>query len=208
MSLAVILEIALSLSLAQGSGQTSAILHLQEETKPAAQEPAQARPEAEKPQEPAPPQAEAPNENQSAQPPAEAAPPKPAPAKPVAKPSATTARKVRRKRTAKPKAVDSSAPPKVVVRNGSTTDPQVQISSGGRQQAAQQLSNTSSLLDATTANLKKIAERQLAPAQQDMVKQIHTYMEQSKAASNIGDLQGAHNLAFKAHLLSEELLKR
>jgi hypothetical protein len=39
-----------------------------------------------------------------------------------------------------------------------------------------------------------------------MLDQIHTYVRQSKAASDSGDLTRAHTLAYKAHLLSDELI--
>jgi hypothetical protein len=40
------------------------------------------------------------------------------------------------------------------------------------------------------------------------VEKIHTYMNQSKEASSTGDLNRAHTLAFKAHLLSDEVAKK
>jgi hypothetical protein len=40
-----------------------------------------------------------------------------------------------------------------------------------------------------------------------MVSQIKQFMEQSKAAVAAGDLERGHNLALKAHLLSDELVK-
>ena len=196
------------------------VVLLQEETKPAAQEPApnqsgQQSPPAKTqaaPQQTPPastPEAGTPatQTETPVQPPAQAAPAEPAiTATPKPKTQTAKPRKARvRKRPAKP-AADPNAPTRKVVSNGSTSDPVVQISSG--KSASQQVSSTNSLLDSTNSNLKKLADKQLAPAQQDMVKQIHAYLEQSKAASALGDLQGAHNLAFKAHLLSEELLKR
>jgi hypothetical protein len=60
---------------------------------------------------------------------------------------------------------------------------------------------------ATEANLKKIADRQLTPAQQDMVNQIQQFMDQSKNSVQSGDLDRARTLAWKAELLSEELVK-
>lgn len=98
--------------------------------------------------------------------------------------------------------------PIVVVKNGGTTDTQGQISSpASNQQTTQQLKNTDTLLSAATTNLQKISGKQLNPGQQDMVTQIHNYMRQSKDAAKNGDVQGANNLAVKAHLLSEELVK-
>jgi hypothetical protein len=40
-----------------------------------------------------------------------------------------------------------------------------------------------------------------------MVTQIRNYVQQAKAAENAGDLQRARNLAFKAQLLSDDVLR-
>jgi hypothetical protein len=53
-----------------------------------------------------------------------------------------------------------------------------------------------------------LASRQLSPAEQSTVDQIHSYMRQAKSAADSGDLARAHTLAFKAHLLSDDLAKR
>ena len=58
----------------------------------------------------------------------------------------------------------------------------------------------------TQANLKKMAGRQLTPSQQDMVNQIHQFMDQSKTAVAAGDVERGRTLAWKAQLLSEELV--
>jgi hypothetical protein len=63
------------------------------------------------------------------------------------------------------------------------------------------------MLGTTESNLKKIAGQQLSSDQQDMVKQIRQFMEQSKAAVADGDLDRARTLAWKAQVLSEELVK-
>jgi hypothetical protein len=95
-----------------------------------------------------------------------------------------------------------------VVKNGSAADPAAQISpSVSQQQASSQRQGTSQLLASTDENLKKISGRQLASNQQDMVQQIRKYMEQAKAATDAGDLERAHNLALKANLLAQELVK-
>jgi len=62
------------------------------------------------------------------------------------------------------------------------------------------------MLSATELNLKKIDETKLTTSQQDMVNQIHQFMDQSKSASAAGDLERARTLAWKAQLLSEELI--
>lgn len=118
----------------------------------------------------------------------------------------------RKKITAKkPSAAQPSAtqPGKVVVRNGGVKDDSTQLAPGmSKEQEFHQRETTSQLLATTDANLKKIAGRQLAPAQQDVVDQIHSYVRQAKTASDSGDLARAHTLAFKAHLLSDELVRQ
>ena len=115
-----------------------------------------------------------------------------------------------KKRNSKRKAAAQAAtgPKKTVVRNGSTADPVVQLApSVTDQQASQQRQSTAQLLAATDTNLNKISARQLTSSQQDMVNQIRNYMQQAKAAETAGELQRARNLAFKAQLLSDEVLR-
>jgi hypothetical protein len=118
----------------------------------------------------------------------------------------------RKKTTAKkPSATQPSATQsgKVVVRNGGVKDDSTQLAPGmSKEQEFHQRETTSQLLATTDANLKKIAGRQLASAQQDVVDQIHSYVRQAKTASDSGDLARAHTLAFKAHLLSDELVRK
>jgi hypothetical protein len=61
------------------------------------------------------------------------------------------------------------------------------------------------MLGSTDANLRRIAGRQLAPAEQDAVAQIGQFKTQSRAALEAGDLERARVLAWKAELLSEDL---
>jgi hypothetical protein len=98
------------------------------------------------------------------------------------------------------------SPAKTVVRNGSTTDPEVELSPGlSPQQVSQQIKNTDQLLASTDANLKVISTRQLSATQQDTLTQIKSFMEQARAASSSGDVQRAYNLANKANMLSADL---
>jgi hypothetical protein len=95
-----------------------------------------------------------------------------------------------------------------VVRNGGTTDPVIQLAPGmSEEQASRQRQSTSQLLATTDTNLKQISARQLSLNQQDSVSQIRKYMEQAKAAEDAGDMQRAHNLASKALLLSDDVVK-
>ena len=97
---------------------------------------------------------------------------------------------------------------KVVVRHGGAKDQSAQLAPGmSKEQELHNRATTTQLLATTDASLKSIAGRQLTPAQQSLLDQIHTYIQQSKAASDSGDLARAYTLAYKAHLLSDELRK-
>jgi hypothetical protein len=95
-------------------------------------------------------------------------------------------------------------PAKVIVRQGGTSEPSVQLAGGT---TAPRGDTANQMLATTEANLKKITGQQLDSSQQDMVNQIHQFMEQSKAAVTDGDLERARTLAWKAQLLSDELVK-
>lgn len=160
-------------------------------------------------QEQAPPQKEA-------ETPQQAAPGANHPARPKPTSATGTHRKrkakttVQSKSTHRPKTTVSSSgdPGKVVVRNGGANDDVVHLSPGGSQeQEAHNRENTDQLLATTDENLKVLGTRQLSPAEQSTVDQIHSYMRQAKSAANSGDLARAHTLAFKAHLLSDDLAK-
>jgi hypothetical protein len=95
-----------------------------------------------------------------------------------------------------------------VVRNGGTGDAPEQLSpSLSEQQATSQRQTIDLLLDDTAANLKKLSGRPTSSSQDDMMGQVRQYVQQAKAAAHAGDIERAHNLAVKAHLLSEELVK-
>jgi hypothetical protein len=97
--------------------------------------------------------------------------------------------------------------PKKVIRNGGSSEPSIQLSGGTTGEQAMQQRSTEQLTAAIEENLKQIAGRQLTASQQDMVTQIKQFTDQSKSAIAAGDSERGHNLAEKAHLLSEELLK-
>lgn len=99
-------------------------------------------------------------------------------------------------------------PPLKVVRNGGSNEPTVQLNAGRTpEQAIHQLSTTEQFANAAEENLRKIDGRELSSSQKEMVSQIKQYMEQSKAAVAAGDLERGRNLAMKAQLLSNELVK-
>ena len=121
-------------------------------------------------------------------------------------PTKVPSKKRRRKKTTAN--TSTAAPEKKVVRNGGTADPAVQLGpSVSAEQASNELQNTAQLLAATDANLKQISSRAMNSSQQDSISQIRKYMEQAKAAEQAGDVQRAYNLASKARLLSDDLVK-
>jgi hypothetical protein len=138
---------------------------------------------------------------------------KPQTAKPEAaakKPeSATKAPSKKRRRRKTAVSTSNATPEKKVVRNGGTADPVVQLApSMSAEQASSQRQNTTQLLSATDANLKKISSRPMNSSLQASVSQIRKYMEQAQAAEQAGDVQRAQNLASKALLLSDDLAKQ
>jgi hypothetical protein len=100
------------------------------------------------------------------------------------------------------------APKKKVVRNGGTNDPAVQLTgSPAAASSADQRAAVDQLLASAGDNLNKSAGRQLNSTQQEMVNKVHEFMLQSKTAVAAGDMERGRNLAEKARLLSEELVK-
>jgi hypothetical protein len=74
-------------------------------------------------------------------------------------------------------------------------------------QVSQQKQTTAQLLDATEKNLKSV-NRKLSHDEEAMVAQIKTYIDQSKKATSDNDFERAYNLATKARLLSDALVKK
>ena len=104
-------------------------------------------------------------------------------------------------------AATNCPPSKVIVQQGGTSDSSIQLAGGAGGTKSPQRDNANQMLAATEANLKKISGQQLNANQQDMVTQIREFMQQSKAAVADGDLERARTLAWKAQLLSDELVK-
>jgi len=178
-----------------------------------------------------PPQAQAPTITQP-QPQPEAPPPAPAasepnrpqpetepeattaPPPPVVKPKPRPPRHVAKPKPPAPspeKPADKTAegkPPKTVVPEGSAQPVSPQLSPTiSKDQAIHQKLNTNQLLEATDYNLKNIT-RTLTTEEQAVVQHIRSYVQQSRDATRDGDTERAYNLALKAHLLSDELIKR
>jgi len=75
-------------------------------------------------------------------------------------------------------------------------------------EAARDRKSTTQLLDATDNDLKRVDSKSLTADQQAMVTQIKTYIAQSRKALAEGDYERASNLAKKAQLLTDELMKK
>jgi outer membrane biosynthesis protein TonB len=85
------------------------------------------------------------------------------------------------------------------------TSPGISASLGHTDEAHQR-ETTAQLLQSTEDNLRNL-NRQLSADERAVVDQIRNFVTQSRAAITDGDAVRAHNLALKAHLLSDELAR-
>jgi len=98
-------------------------------------------------------------------------------------------------------------PAKIVVRQGGISEQSIQLAGGaGGKDASGKRDAANQMLAATEQNLKTISTRQLNSAEQDSASQIRQFVKQSKSAMAAGDLERARTLAWKAKLLSEDLV--
>ncbi len=97
---------------------------------------------------------------------------------------------------------------KLIIQEGSAQSNQGQLAAGLTLEdpSSHNKLTTEQLLHGTQANLNNL-NRPLSPEEQAMVAQIKDYMAQSRKAADDSDMVRAHNLALKAHLLSDELVK-
>lgn len=99
-------------------------------------------------------------------------------------------------------------PPKIIVSHGGTTEPSIQLAGGpGGNDESQKRDAAAQMLGTTETNLKKLTGQSLSESQQESVAQIRQFMEQSKSALASGDAERARTLAWKAQVLSEDLVK-
>lgn len=137
--------------------------------------------------------------------------------KPPEKPAHTPPRHVRAHppapkkppETEKPAATEESRnipPPRVVIQEGGANASAGQASADSKDDGPNSQATTQQLLDSAANNLRSI-KRQLSSDEQSMVAQINDYINLSKEATKDGDTVRAHNLARKARLLSDELVK-
>lgn len=111
--------------------------------------------------------------------------------------------------SAKASSPSNCPPPKIVVTEGGTADPGIQLAgdaSGSPLPSTNACHDAAQCLQAAEENLKKISPQQLDSNKREMVGQVRQFMDQSKAATKAGDLDRARTLAWKAQTLSEELV--
>ena len=170
-----------------------------------------------------PPQAQAPTITPETQPPSQ--PPAPAtepnrpqpeatetPAAPP--PTATTTKPAPKPKPRTPAVTKKTAPPpapekpsRTVVDQGGTQPAGAQLSASiPPDEAIHQKFTTEQLLQSTDSNLRAIS-RPLSADEQATMRQIRSFMQQSRDASKDGDSDLAYKLAWKAHLLADELVK-
>lgn len=128
---------------------------------------------------------------------------------PKAKP---TPKKKRAKKAVPAKPAEPARPTeasksKTVVEEGGSNPPDQLSAKLPQNQTVQQRKSTAQLQQETENNLRSIT-RTLTADEQAMVQHIRSYVQQSRAAESDGDTERAYNLAMKARLLSDELVKR
>jgi hypothetical protein len=107
-----------------------------------------------------------------------------------------------------PEATKPCPPLKIVVKQGGIAEQSIQLAGGSvGGEATQKRNAANQMLAATDENLKKISGRRLSIAEQGSVIQIRQFVDQSKSALTAGNLERAQTLAWKAKLLSEDLIK-
>ena len=123
-----------------------------------------------------------------------------------AEPAPVKSKKRLRHRKPAPAAATNN-PPKPVSKPETTPDTNVQITAEIPQNVANaRRQQTEGLLQAAEGNLKKI-NRTLSDGEESMQRQVRNYITQSRLAMQDGDLDRAYQLANKAQLLSQELVK-
>jgi len=125
------------------------------------------------------------------------------------------------KKTAPPATAAPTPPPPAPANNNTTVaslrppqNPASEIASDNAIAAAlpsaeviRQKEKTAQIVDSTENNLKNLS-RSLSEEEKAMRAQIQTYLQQSRKATSDGDFERAYNLAMKAQLLANALIKK
>ena len=92
-----------------------------------------------------------------------------------------------------------------VVESARRTRPSLLMSPA--RQLVRQKQTTAELIDSAEKDLKGL-NHGLSHDEENMLTQIKSYIAQSRKATRDGDFERAYNLAVKAHLLTDALLKK
>jgi outer membrane biosynthesis protein TonB len=98
-------------------------------------------------------------------------------------------------------------PVNAVVETPTTPAPDTAIAADVTGELIRQKRTTTELLDSTEKDLKSL-NRDLNHDEEAMLTQIRSYIAQSRKATSDGDFERAYNLANKAHLLADALVKK
>jgi hypothetical protein len=145
-------------------------------------------------------------------PPAVATEPPKAKAKPKPKPPKKVVVKAPPAEPAKsapdPTTVAKSTPPRIVLQPATPAEgqPNSVVPDMTHTEEAHHRQTTEQLMLSTETNLKSL-RRVLSPEERSLLQQVQLFMTQSREATQSQDLVRAHNLALKAHLLSDELVR-
>lgn len=126
---------------------------------------------------------------------AKSARPRPTPKKPQQPSQTTTARNTPPRIVVKPEGPEPSSTPGQISPNPPNTE------------VSHDQATTEQLLQSSESSINNL-KRTLTAEEQAIVAQIRDYVNQSRQAIKDNDLTRAHNFALKAHLLSDELVKR
>ena len=147
--------------------------------------------------------------------PEEALPTEPPPAQQEAKAEEPPPKKKPPKRRSAPKPTippaSNQSNTTVAVNRPLAADPPVDTAIAAdvsNEKLLQQKQTTSDLLDSTEKNLKAVMSHQLTADEEAMVTQVKSYILQSHKATSDGDYERAFNLAKKAQLLADALVKK
>lgn len=75
------------------------------------------------------------------------------------------------------------------------------------QEKARAQESANDLMNRTEGNLRSASAKSLNPSQKDLLERSNSFLKQARAAAQTGDWARASNLAQKAFLLSEDLLR-
>lgn len=105
--------------------------------------------------------------------------------------------------------IAKAAPPRIIVQPAASSPSETAttvVPDMSHTEEAHHRQTTEQLMQSTEANLKSL-KRVLNTDERAIYQQIQLFMAQSKEATLSQDLVRAHNLALKAHLLSDELTR-